>query len=430
MGVVKRYPFTPSFEQLLAATMASVRPLADRFANDLDPDMMNLEIPALVLRAVRALVLEVGHGPSSAAVVVQKLRLWMDDGKVTFDQLTAATDLLADTDPGTEDDLAVSIIPVIQQSFKEHAIRSAIQSLSAPTGFEDIIANFERVKNVGKKSASIGTTLGKGGFAMMAKLRHIDKLPTGIVPLDMLMRGGLGRGQQGVVVGGYGTGKSMFLSSQAAVAAMMGLNVGYVTLELNPGIVLGRIQAAILDMPIDEIMGDRFDEAETMIETMLPNLGTVVVEEMTPKKATHLDIYDWMQRVYKQQGRKIDVLLVDYADKLASPKHKENDSSYVAMETVYEGLRLIADSEGIWEWTASQPQRKGKDKRGTVFVPGGDDMADSLNKARVTDVLIGMGASSDGQGYLYGIDKHRTVDCAGKTVGPVPHKRWCGRMFL
>ena len=431
MGVVRKYPFDPSFERLLASTLAGCRGFADRFAGELDPDLINDETVALALRAVRAILSRNGHAPEHPALVIQQIRAWMDDGKISHDKLTAVADLLTDIPPGKEDDVASMVIEPLKQVAKEHAVKSAIAALSKPTGMEDVIADFERVNRIGKKSSSTGILIGSGSFEAMARLRNVDRLGSGIQPLDILMKGGLPRGMQAVIVGNYGVGKSMYLSSQAAYSALLGLSVGYITLELHPGIISSRIYAALLDMPIDDVLGDRNAEAEARIVKLAPQIGMISVEQMEPKVTTHLDIYEWMQRSYKKHGRKFDVLIVDYADKMGSPKHKENDSSYVAMNTVYEGLRLIAESEGIWEFTASQPKNPGKNDKNAKYVPpGGNEMADSMNKARVTDVIIGIAGTPDNLGYLYTIDKHRTVDCAGRTVGPVPHKRWCGRMFM
>jgi replicative DNA helicase len=62
-----------------------------------------------------------------------------------------------------------------------------------------------------------------------------DTVPTGIYHLDMLLNGGLGRGELGMFIGAPKRGKSMVLVNVAfgALVASAGYNVVYYTLEIN-----------------------------------------------------------------------------------------------------------------------------------------------------------------------------------------------------
>ena len=85
-------------------------------------------------------------------------------------------------------------------------------------------------------------------------------------------------------------------------------------------------------------------------------------------------------------------------------------------------MRLFAHETKKWVSTASQAKRSaGKDKKRVI---GLDDVADSINKVRVADLVI----TINGQDELeYAVEKNR-YGRAGVRVGPLPHDFACGAM--
>ena len=111
--------------------------------------------------------------------------------------------------------------------------------------FEEVERRIVEAANAGADIMSLGLDYFGEYQSRIANRIHREKerkLSTGIPELDALTYGGLKTKQLGLVVGGTGRGKSLFLQWLAKVAIALGKRVVYYTFELS-----------------EEDMADRFD---------------------------------------------------------------------------------------------------------------------------------------------------------------------------
>ena len=205
-----------------------------------------------------------------------------------------------------------------------------------------------------------------------------------------------------------------------------GLFVGYATLELNVATVNARLLANLTEVPINTIMGGNHTIAREKYEEMKPNLGQFVSKWFPAKLTTMTDINAWVADAEQRMGRKMDLLAVDYGDKLASTKQADNmqSSSYAAMDTVYETMRMSSEVAQRFTITGSQAQRRKTNDRNKRIES--EDIADSMAKARICDQMISMVKSDDGM-ITFFVAKNRFGD-ENMLVGPVATNFACGRI--
>jgi len=134
-------------------------------------------------------------------------------------------------------------------------------------------------------------------------------------------------------------------------------------------------------------------------------------------KVSH--IKEWVQKLEDEHGKKVERVIIDYADYLAAPD--PNMHSYQAMKYIYRSMYAWAHKEQLWIDTASATKAK-KDKKGTT---GLDEASDSRYKARIVDTMLALDRSPDGM--TISIPKNRAGRSLG-TIGPLPHDFECGRL--
>jgi hypothetical protein len=388
------YFLDPGFEKAVV-TLAAHRPkFWGRIANALDPKALGDELCTLALSAVAQMAKETGRGPDRLVLVLQRLRRWMDDGKVTLEQVEAISDLFDDAVqvglPG-EDAATAELVPLIRRRIQGEAVRTAMDEYANHTDFKKSTDLISRANRLGDVSTSVGIKLGSsGGYEAIEGVRRMQRMPLGIPELDLELKGGMPRGCLGMYMGGPGDGKSMALSHTGAVALQRGLFVLEATLELDVSTILARYKAHLTDTPIDAIEAD-----PRIIEAQLAamQLGTLIVEEFTPLVTTMEDIEDWVSACEEQEGRECDLLITDYGDKLGAPKTagKEAEHGYSSGRIVFERMRIWAHERKRWHLTASQATRK-KDKRKRLDV---DDTADSMHKPRIADLVVTLNYKED-----------------------------------
>jgi len=207
--------------------------------------------------------------------------------------------------------------------------------------------------------------------------------------LDAVIRG-LKIGQLGVWLAPPSRGKSTLLRHCARASALQGQNVPHYTLELHSKIVEGYYDAAISDIPENELndypvaVVDRVESFRSICP------GNIFVID---SPARTLDVSVIRAHYYRlmAMGYKPDVIVIDYADLMASTR--AYSSKYEECELLYEELRSLASEFKIAIWTASQSNRGSMSKR--VLTMG--DIADSFGKCKVADVIIGICQTAEEQ---------------------------------
>lgn len=427
---VESYYLDPTFERFVVYYACSSPSFYGRIGHALDPDALVDDSAKLAVQAAQAIFAENGKGSSAPFIVVQRIRRWTREGRTTIDQVHAVNALFEAVEDGsvlpTEGSIAEELAPILKRRIQRTAVDAAIEEYQAKGDFSRVREAIQMADSIGLVDQSPGTSTfrGTGGVEAIEAAASMEYLSTGIFELDTELDGGLARGQMGIVVGGPGDGKSMFLSHVCAAGVRAGLCAAYATLELPDRIVHARLMANVSGLPINEVLGNARNAH--VICARIGLKGHEVVKFFTPQATTVEDIRKWMEDAAKAMGRPVDLLVVDYADKLISLR--KDDSSYTAMRDVYEGLRLFAVERNMWCWTASQSKAKGKDK-GSKHNRDVESLADSMHKGRVADLVVTLNVNDDGNEVTMFVAKNRT----GKSrfaIGPLPTDFALGRMVV
>jgi len=418
------YNLDADFERQVV-TLVCCRPrFLGRLRSALDPECFNLPASKLAVQACLAVARDLGHGPDSALVVIQRLRRWMGEGKVTQADIQDVADVFdAAEDAGllAEDEVLGELTPLLRRRAEREAVETAVKAFQKRGDLGDAFDQMERARRIGTNDSSVGTIVGPESFGQLERLRQVQRLPTGILELDDVLAGGVMRGTESMFLGGPGDGKSMGLMQVACNAARMGFHVGIATLELPEPIQLARCKANLTGFCIDDILDapddPQFHKALADVQAV-PGFGRIVVKEFSPLATTVEDLRDWVKDAEADWGFPMDVLVVDYADKLTVRSGlRKDDNGYTIGRLVYESLRVFASETSRWVWTASQATRGEGGKKQKKLDLG--DTSDSMHKVRVADLVISLNARDDGTQMVFYVAKNR-LGSSRKTVGPLP----------
>ena len=422
------YNMDPGFERAVLTLCARSPKFWGSVGQHLNEQALGSDLHKLAYRACRA-VAQTGRGPDSVVLVLQRLRRWVDEGKTKIEDVYAVSDLFdAAEDAGLprDEDAAKELVPVLKARARNAVARATLEELAKPdTSFQKTAKLIKQVQTLGEVAESgAGTRFGgSASFDEVRKLMHLQRLPTGIDELDIELDGGMPRGCLGIVMGGPGGGKSMTLSHIGTRSIRHGLFAAYATFEVPVPTVTARIAANLTSIPINAILEDA-SVAEALLQQV--QLGPLWIKEFTPLLSTMEDIEAWVAEIEAEEGRPVDVLLTDYGDKLGAPKNggKEAEHGYGVGRIVFERMRVYAHERKLWHWTGSQTTRGKDNKRKKTGI---DDIADSMHKARVADLLVSCNVDEEQALILWNIAKNRH-GAANKAVGPLPHEFHCGRV--
>ena len=245
-------------------------------------------------------------------------------------------------------------------------------------------------------------------------------ITTGHKELDaMLYHKGWGRKELYCLMGGLKSGKSMGLVHFAINAAREGHNVLYVTLENSADITADRMDANVADVDIRKLdvspgaISAAWDKFTT-------NGGGILKVEELPMYTTKVSDIRRLIRRYQSQSIIFDLIVVDYADIMAS-ETKYSEKRHESAE-VYAHLRNLGKEENAAVLTATQSNREGM-KANTAKAT---DVAEDINKGRLVDLLLSINADDDekkrGEMRLWFAAARNTEDGVGLQVRQARNK--------
>lgn len=397
------YWLEASFEKTVALLCCTSPKFLLRVGNEIDVDCLNLEPCRLAIGAAQAMAkVEGGRPPAAMAVVLQRLR---NDGKTKISSIAEVAEMLDEAsdfkvdEEGTVEQLA----KILRERIARGVGLLAFEDAKNKRDFAATIAAIEKVKNLGVERNDLAEVLASpASVAAIAEISQLERLSTSILELDDACGGGLRRGCLGIHIGGPGDGKSMALSQQAAFASLRGFFVVYATLELPRPDVIARIAAAMLRVEIDAVLAHPAPHISRITNM---KRGPIVVQDFTPGATTFAQLETWVDAAERRHGRKVDLLITDYGDKLVAPGSsnvKRDDGGYHRGLEVFERMRVFAHERNLWHWTASQARRRQKNQK----VLSIDDVADSMHKVRVADLVTTLNVHEDEQ-VIFHVVKNR-----------------------
>jgi hypothetical protein len=294
--------------------------------------------------------------------------------------------LVEDTGITAEEASAVAAKAVIS----EHQRIALEKSVDAFTKGEDLTVLSDQLSIIKQIGVSAQTTTidFEDAIADIEGRRKVRRINTGIDELDLRLCG-VQAGTETVFVAGPGGGKSMCLSQVASSAMLSSLNVMIATLEVSRYTWNARLIGSMLTIPvtpIEDANPQTLQRVRDELQDLLPMLGHCAISYFTPQATTVREILAWVHANEQRWRQRVDVLIIDYADKLAPEGKKDTGSSYEGMRDVYEKLRIWAEQNGTWVFTAAQAKGKGQSNK--VRRTDVDDVADSMHKSRVCDLMV------------------------------------------
>jgi len=192
--------------------------------------------------------------------------------------------------------------------------------------------------------------------------RKEDKIPFDLEYFDKITKGGLPNKTLNIALAGTGVGKSLFMCHVASSALLQGKNVLYITLEMAEEKIAERIDANLLNVPIQDIT----DLPKVMFENKVTNLakktqGTLIIKEYPTASAHSAHFRSLLNELALKKSFRPDIIFIDYLNICASSRYRANGNvnSYSYIKAIAEELRGLAVETNLPIVSATQTTRSG-----------------------------------------------------------------------
>ena len=207
-------------------------------------------------------------------------------------------------------------------------------------------------------------------------------IPTGIVGIDNLLKGGLGRGELGIILAPTGTGKTTILTKFANTAFNLDRNVLQIFFEDNRDNIRRKHFTIWTNVEPDDQPEYAEEVKEKVLEAQANSKGILRMIKMSSDEATISKIKSKIRKLISE-GFKPDMLVLDYVDCVSSDKSIDGEE-WKGEGSVMRSLESMTTEFDMAIWTATQGSR---DSISSEIVTS-DQMGGSIKKAQIAHVII------------------------------------------
>lgn len=241
----------------------------------------------------------------------------------------------------------------------EGLVRDALQVGQTDTGITDIFSGLDTV--------------------LEEDYRH--PIPMGIPGIDKLLKGGLAKGEIGVILAPTGVGKTTILTKIANTAYNLGYNVLQIFFEDNPKIVQRKHFTLWTGIEPDNLNKHK-ETVLAKVEEIKSSMDNRLVLQKLASDTYNMSQIKNMVRKMIADGNKIDLIMLDYID-CVTPESTSKDE-WKAEGSVMRGFEAMCHELDLVGWTATQGNRSSISSE----VVTTDQMGGSIKKAQVGHVII------------------------------------------
>jgi replicative DNA helicase len=208
----------------------------------------------------------------------------------------------------------------------------------------------------------------------------------GIPGIDRLLKGGLAKGEIGVILAPTGVGKSTFLTKIANHSFNLGYNVLQIFFEDNPKIIQRKHITCWTRIHPDD-MSNKKEEVLVKVREIEEKMDNRLILEKLPSDTMTMSQIKNLIRKKMADGIRVDMVLLDYIDCVVPEKNLGDE--WKSEGSVMRGFEAMCHEMNLVGWTATQGNRSSI----SAEVVTTDQMGGSIKKAQVGHVIISVAKS-------------------------------------
>ena len=246
--------------------------------------------------------------------------------------------------------------------------------------------SYDKVEGLVREALQVGE-IDKGQTDIFANLDTVldedyrHPIPMGIKGIDKLLKGGLAKGEIGVILAPTGVGKTTILSKISNTAFNLGYNVLQIFFEDNPKIIQRKHFTMWTGIEPDNLVQNKEEVMSKITEIKETMQNRLVLKKLASDTMTMSQIKNQVRKMIAD-GIKIDMVLLDYID-CVLPESSSKDE-WKAEGSVMRGFEAMCHELDLVGWTATQGNRASISSE----VVTTDQMGGSIKKAQVGHVII------------------------------------------
>ena len=217
-----------------------------------------------------------------------------------------------------------------------------------------------------------------------------DRIPFDLEYFNKITKGGVPNKTLNIALAGTGVGKSLFMCHVASSALVDGANVLYITMEMAEERIAERIDANLLNVPIDQLENMSKDMFTTKVADLArKTTGRLIVKEYPTGSAHSGHFRALLNELKLKKQFKPDIIFVDYLNICASSRMKAmggSINSYTYIKAIAEELRGLAVEFDVPVFSATQTTRSGYSNSDV----GLEDTSESFGLPATADLMFAL----------------------------------------
>jgi len=246
-----------------------------------------------------------------------------------------------------------------------------------------------------------------------------DKIEFDLEFFNKITKGGLPNKTLNIALAGTGVGKSLFMCHVASSVLLQGRNVLYITLEMAEERIAERIDANLLNVPIQDIS----ELPKQMFENKVTNLakktqGTLIIKEYPTASAHSGHFKALLNELALKKSFRPDIIFIDYLNICSSSRFKggSNVNSYTLVKSIAEELRGLAVEFNVPIVSATQTTRSGYGSSDVELT----DTSESFGLPATADLMFALISTEE----LEGLGQILVKQLKNRYNDPTIHKRF------
>ncbi len=213
------------------------------------------------------------------------------------------------------------------------------------------------------------------------------KYKFGIKWFDDSTQGGVSPKTLNVFIAPTGIGKTMTMCHFAAHYIRSGYNVLYITLEMAEERIAERIDANLMNIPVQQIRELPKNMYIAMQEKIRKNCGgRLIIKEYPTSTAGVMHFQALLNELKLKKNFKPDIVFIDYLNLCVSARYPKGESMYLVVKSIAEELRGFATENNVVVFSATQANRNAYNSSDIAL----KDTSESIGLPQTTDFMVGI----------------------------------------